>query len=717
MEEEESSKAKDPNDTEQLRHRRHHHSSSFDDKQLDIINKGAEFHRLFEFSPNEKLVEDFSCAYDKTILRQGRLYITQNHVAFYSMVGIKLSIDFDDIIKIEKKKTMGLFNNAIQITTNPDICHYFTSFIFRDQAFKILNDLWNLYQRRNKAGKAAKAQQKEGTAEESETDDSRSIRTRSDYDSQEEEEWEEVDEEQEQEEGSASDQNENTKCTVSANIASHFASGERTEEAAQLSSPQFNPPQTEKAKDRAIEAPLDATPPPITEPMKANKRKDGKPTDADPAMDLLTMANKKPDKRKEQPTSEKLEGEVEEEGMRLKCIACESLEDAISKLPAEHTQSFCPLSELLKKPLRTDVNLPKGITLVQLFHMLFDDHSMFVRAYHEKRGDTGLTLTPWSFPTAPDGAGSGIRQMSCVTEVTKPKKGTTNLYQEQRFVYFSTPTSKGLQLHIASRTPEVVSGDTFRVEAVLLFCETDGAISLNVYGMLYFVKSTMMRRIIEAAAAGELGKSYDMYVDEILERVRPKSTIPRVGQGTTSRKRSHSKKHAVHRVKTTAAKSPQPPPKSVGASYLSLSLVLGLQLLLCWGMANQLTSLTSHYDLLQPYRHNLSTPLTALLNSTASVSASIRGFNWSAVEGDTTLRNLCGDTLQTTLASLLAFAAPASTPSIATPSLEEMLLRIADHQATANLLLAGILGLLAWGLLVVSGVAICFLRSSRMKHC
>eukprot|EP00123_Amoebidium_parasiticum_P010512 comp20154_c0_seq2/m.24929 comp20154_c0_seq2/g.24929 ORF comp20154_c0_seq2/g.24929 comp20154_c0_seq2/m.24929 type:complete len:444 (-) comp20154_c0_seq2:140-1471(-) len=104
------------------------------------------FRAIFRGLPSEEdLIEDFTCALQRDILLQGRLYITNNYFCFHSnIVGWEtvLTIKFSDITSIEKVRTAIVFPNAIQVAT----AHQkftFSSFISRDQAFARLTDLWN----------------------------------------------------------------------------------------------------------------------------------------------------------------------------------------------------------------------------------------------------------------------------------------------------------------------------------------------------------------------------------------------------------------------------------------------------------------------------------------------------------------------------------------------------------------------------------------------
>ncbi|KAL7752087.1 hypothetical protein RI367_002617 [Sorochytrium milnesiophthora] len=110
-------------------------------------SKNAAFHALFkQISEQEFLIEDFSCALQKEILVQGRLYITSYHVCFNATIfgrwGTTLVIPFVDIVNLEKKMTAFVFANAIEITVKSGPRYFFASFIFRELAFNLMASLW-----------------------------------------------------------------------------------------------------------------------------------------------------------------------------------------------------------------------------------------------------------------------------------------------------------------------------------------------------------------------------------------------------------------------------------------------------------------------------------------------------------------------------------------------------------------------------------------------
>lgn len=112
-------------------------------------SRNKDFHILFKsVLPEEKLIDDFSCALSREILLQGRLYVSDKNVCFNSnILGwiTNLIIPFSDIQSFEKTSTAGLFPNGIAVTTNKLSKHYFATFISRDTTFEFLNAIWLNY--------------------------------------------------------------------------------------------------------------------------------------------------------------------------------------------------------------------------------------------------------------------------------------------------------------------------------------------------------------------------------------------------------------------------------------------------------------------------------------------------------------------------------------------------------------------------------------------
>lgn len=87
---------------------------------------------------------DFSCAFVSDILLQGHMYITNNHVAFYSNVFgyvTKLLIPLTSMTKLSKEKTVKIIPNALAVATG-DERHVFSSFLSREAAYQLIISVW-----------------------------------------------------------------------------------------------------------------------------------------------------------------------------------------------------------------------------------------------------------------------------------------------------------------------------------------------------------------------------------------------------------------------------------------------------------------------------------------------------------------------------------------------------------------------------------------------
>jgi len=105
----------------------------------------------FQVSPDEIFVESFLCALISKILIQGELYITPSKLIFHSpfnnrtLFGETVHIvEYQNITYVEK--THGVFGlqNSIYIETSTEE-FTFTSFLFRDQAYNVINQSWVNY--------------------------------------------------------------------------------------------------------------------------------------------------------------------------------------------------------------------------------------------------------------------------------------------------------------------------------------------------------------------------------------------------------------------------------------------------------------------------------------------------------------------------------------------------------------------------------------------
>ncbi|XP_040108844.1 protein Aster-A isoform X1 [Oryx dammah] len=107
--------------------------------------RNEDFRKLFSKLPEaERLIVDYSCALQREILLQGRLYLSENWICFYSNIfrwETTISIQLKEVTCLKKEKTAKLIPNAIQICTENEK-HFFTSFGARDRCFLLIFRLW-----------------------------------------------------------------------------------------------------------------------------------------------------------------------------------------------------------------------------------------------------------------------------------------------------------------------------------------------------------------------------------------------------------------------------------------------------------------------------------------------------------------------------------------------------------------------------------------------
>ncbi|XP_077200554.1 GRAM domain-containing protein 2B isoform X2 [Paroedura picta] len=108
------------------------------------FKSNAHFHKLFLDVPiDEPLRQSFTCALQKEIMYQGKLFISENWICFHSKVfgkDTKISIPVLSVTLLKKTKTALLVPNALVISTVSDR-YMFVSFLSRDTAYKLLKSV------------------------------------------------------------------------------------------------------------------------------------------------------------------------------------------------------------------------------------------------------------------------------------------------------------------------------------------------------------------------------------------------------------------------------------------------------------------------------------------------------------------------------------------------------------------------------------------------
>ncbi|KAL3613672.1 protein of unknown function (DUF4782) [Castilleja foliolosa] len=117
-------------------------------RQLDLqnqqISRVEEYRQLFRLPPDEILIQDFNCALQENFILQGHMYVFAHCICFYSnLFGFetKKIIPFHEITAVRRAKAVAVFPTAIEVIAAGKK-YFFTSFLFRDEAFKLINEGW-----------------------------------------------------------------------------------------------------------------------------------------------------------------------------------------------------------------------------------------------------------------------------------------------------------------------------------------------------------------------------------------------------------------------------------------------------------------------------------------------------------------------------------------------------------------------------------------------
>ncbi|XP_067886038.1 GRAM domain-containing protein 2B isoform X2 [Heterodontus francisci] len=104
----------------------------------------ATYHKLFKHVEKDELLkQSFTCALQKDILYQGKLFVSENWICFNSKVfgrDIKIAIPVFSVTQIKKHKTALLVPNALCISTELEK-FMFVSLLSRDATYKLLKSV------------------------------------------------------------------------------------------------------------------------------------------------------------------------------------------------------------------------------------------------------------------------------------------------------------------------------------------------------------------------------------------------------------------------------------------------------------------------------------------------------------------------------------------------------------------------------------------------
>ncbi|EUC67019.1 tyrosine kinase domain protein [Rhizoctonia solani AG-3 Rhs1AP] len=108
--------------------------------------RNTAFHHLFPNVPaSDYLIQEYGCTLERGCPIGGRLYLTENHICFYSNIykwNSNFMIPFHEVTSIEKY-TIARAPNAIRVYTRTT-SYTFTSIILRDTVHDLMHNVWRL---------------------------------------------------------------------------------------------------------------------------------------------------------------------------------------------------------------------------------------------------------------------------------------------------------------------------------------------------------------------------------------------------------------------------------------------------------------------------------------------------------------------------------------------------------------------------------------------
>ena len=216
-------------------------------------------------------------------------------------------------------------------------------------------------------------------------------------------------------------------------------------------------------------------------------------------------------------------------------ISVAEMNGLFSRLPQHVSKYF--LSESHITHVTHDTVVIPGTSINDVFNVLFANDSKFLSSYHTKRGEyqgTKEKPTPCVIPhweqLTPD---TGYRSFECTTIVQAPWNKHTRFVEWQRYA----KSDKKLLVHFTSQTPDVMTGDCFRIEVLVDVTQGKGSCDLRILSEIHFLKSTWIRSKIQSTAIGELVVTYRQFVAQAREALGGKRLSSRSSNSFSGEKK------------------------------------------------------------------------------------------------------------------------------------------------------------------------------------
>ncbi|KAG2379577.1 hypothetical protein C9374_006694 [Naegleria lovaniensis] len=498
----------------------------------------------FNLGPDEQVLDSFLCAYyESKMPQQGKMYITQNFVCFSSNIfgyKINLVIAFSDIKRIEKRMTAMIIPNAIEIFLKDNTSHFFGSFVFRDNVYKVLLALCSLHAKArgnillNLQNSSSLPQPMEPKTSE------QLLSTEDDGDDEEHEDELNSDQGYDEDEGDESDdeQSDDTQ-SVELDEVRHSQpaveslpkNNDTNQQPASVGTPTKNgksgesgEPNNNGSKENSNSGGDDKK----NEKSEKNERNDK--NDKNDKQDNNNTNNQEEENEDE---DDEFDGLFPEEDDKI---------TGIQDLPAG--DFFADPDKIKPKDIITDV-LPVSIT--DAWYILKSDNINFQNEHHKTREETNVQYTPY---VKVDNNPGIMRKLFFVAKINNsigPKSSRMECVERA----ILCKGKKKIINQISTFGLDIPFSDTFRVNNYWILEDIDGkSCSVKIMSGVYFLKSSLLRWKIEEAADKESKTALTLWMSQAKETItnaKASGNLPSIKKSTKPKKKKTPSKEATKR--------------------------------------------------------------------------------------------------------------------------------------------------------------------------
>lgn len=444
--------------------------------------------RYFGLEANECVLDDFMCALRKRLLYQGRLYIFERTLCFSSSVfGYKKQkvVPFQAVTSVLKRKNVG-FPNSIEVRWGNGRREFFTSFVSRQEAYKLIIGAWALAAPENAAAQLYGSRRPHAADPGGALEQQQSASDQHDGDSGSEASTADVPEQAAPDGRSCSQQYTSRRRRLACKVQQAMRPGSKQTrtEMAQRSSADRDEPSVGVFQHNSVDGSFG---------VRDNVSAGGSSSAYGQSHSSMAAGQAAP----LAPDSD--DGDS--------CCSSSSSEGEIHEFWKASDQPPPPVPDKMQSIVKGQI---KGVGTVDMYKSLFSDESTFFIDLLTECGDKNVKSTPWKELSRL----GRIREMEFLSPIeSRFGPNEAMCYQKQRYAVYS---DQRFVFETDQTIPDIPYGDCFQVEARWNFDPATEAgqevVNVETFVMVEFRKSTMMRRLIEKGTIDKCTKAHAEFI-------------------------------------------------------------------------------------------------------------------------------------------------------------------------------------------------------------